>query len=215
MSRFSLAWSRCRGLCAVPREGQLVDSEALSAPAGVAAFLGVSDRLDHHERKRLLAGRVIAALLDAEPRQVRVIREAPAQFGYHPRLLATVRGEEVPLSIHTCSRGPATVVAVADIVIPLGVDVRAAHPTPAELDEMRRHSHLFPDADAAQLLAHWTRVTAVRHADGRGSRVQPERVRLDEDLSRGWVPDRSVHYSLADLSRDSWTVTLAYGTGPR
>lgn len=192
-----------------------MDSEELSAPAGVAAALGVSDRLDHHERKRLLASEVIAALLGAEPRDVRIIREAPAQFGYHPRLLATVAGEEVPLSIHTCSRGPATVVAVADTVIPLGVDLRAANPTAADLEEMRRHSHLFPDAGAAQLLAHWTRVTAVRHADGRGSRVQPEHVRLDEDLSRGWVPDRPVHYSLADLSRDPWTVTLAYGAGPR
>lgn len=192
-----------------------MDSEALSAPSGLAVRLGVSDRLDHHERKRLLAREVVASLLEVAPADVRVTREAPAQFGYHPHLLATVRGEEVPLSIHTCSRGTATVVAVADPSITLGVDLRAGNPTETDLSEMRRHSHLFPDADAARLLAHWTRVTAVRHADGRGSRVQPEHVRLDEDLARGWVPDRPVSYTLADLSRDPWIVTLAFGGLPR
>lgn len=189
-------------------------SEELSAPPGLAVRLGTDDRLDEHERKRLLAREVVAALLDVEMDAVRVTREPPAQFGYHPHLFATVRGEEVPFSIHSASTGAASVVAVADRAVPLGVDLRSAHPTEEQLREMRRHSHLFPDADGPHLLAHWTRMTAVRHADGRGARVRPEHVRLDQDLQRGWVPDRRVHYTLTDLSRDPWTVTLAYGALP-
>ena len=56
-----------------------------------------------------------------------------------------------------------------------------------------------------------SRVQAVREADGRGARVAPEHVRLDAPLNKGWIPDRRVYYKIADLSRDGWVITLAYG----
>jgi 4'-phosphopantetheinyl transferase len=44
--------------------------------------------------------------------------------------------------------------------------------------------------------------------------VKPDHVRLDSPLKKGWVPDRRVSYRLADLSRDGWIITLAYGAIP-
>ena len=48
----------------------------------------------------------------------------------------------------------------------------------------------------------------------RGARVAADHVRLDSPLTKGWIPDRRVYYRLADLSRDSWIITLAYTQPP-
>jgi 4'-phosphopantetheinyl transferase len=61
---------------------------------------------------------------------------------------------------------------------------------------------------------HWVHVQAVLEADGRGVRVAPEHVRLDAGRHRGWIPDRKMKYTLVDVSRDGWLITLAYGTLP-
>jgi hypothetical protein len=149
-----------------------------------------------------------------EERAVKIEREAPGQFGFHTQLIAEVDGQEVPLHIRNANFRAATVVAVADPAVPLGLDLRDAHPDDATLHEMKRHSHLLEDADLTKRLAHWTRVQAVRDADGRGARVAADHVRLDTPLTKGWIPDRRVFYQLADLSRDSWIITLAYGAAP-
>jgi hypothetical protein len=41
-------------------------------------------------------------------------------------------------------------------------------------------------------------------------RVKPDYVRLDQSRKKGWIPDRPTRYSLLDLSRDGWIITLAY-----
>jgi 4'-phosphopantetheinyl transferase len=191
-----------------------MQSVLLDTPSGITARLGWDPKLPEHDRKRALAREIVAAQLGVDERTVRIEREAPGQFGFHTQLIAEVDGQEVPLTIRNVNHRAATVVAVADPAIPVGLDLRDAHPDEATLHQMKRHSHLFDEDDLGKLLAHWTRVQAVRDADGRGARVAADHVRLDSPLTKGWIPDRRVYYQLADLSRDSWIITLAYGALP-
>ncbi|WP_106814898.1 hypothetical protein [Microbacterium timonense] len=191
-----------------------MQSVLLETPAGVVARLGWDPKVTEHDRKRLLAKEIVAARLGVEPKDVRVEREAPGTFGFHTQLIAEVGGREVPLKIRNANFRAATVVAVAEPSVPLGLDLRDAHPDDTEVHIMKRHSHLFDEDDLAKLIAHWTRVQAVRDADGRGARVAADHVRLDSPLVKGWIPDRKVRYHLADLSRDGWIITLAYAQAP-
>lgn len=191
-----------------------MQSVLLDAPDGITVRLGWEPKLSDHDRKRAIAREIVAARLGVDPRDVRVEREQPGRFGFHTQLIAEVAGQEVPLRIRNVSYRAATVVAVADASVPLGLDLRDAHPDEPTLHVMQRHSHLFDESDVPSLLRHWTRVQAIRDADGRGARVAADHVRLDAPLTRGWIPDRKVFYKLADLSRDSWIVTLAYGEAP-
>lgn len=189
-----------------------MQSVLLDTPSGIEARLGWDPKVDIHDRRRLLARELVADRLGLAFSDVRVDREAPSVFGYHTRLIAT-RGteDEIPLTIATASFRSATVVAIADPAVPIGLDIRDITPDDASLHEIRRHSHLFAEASTQTLLAHWTRVQAVLEADARGNRVRPEHVRLDTPLDKGWIDDRHVKYALRDISRDGWIITLAYG----
>lgn len=187
-----------------------MESVLLDTPSSIGARLGWDPKLTEHDRKRILARQLVAAHMGVEEKAVRIEREAPAQFGFHTQLFAEIGEEEVPLVIRTASFRAATVAAIADPGVRVGIDLRDAHPDDATLAEMKRHSHLFDGGNLDSLLAHWTKVQAVREADGRGVRMKPEYVRLDLSRNKGWVPDRPVHYSLLDLSRDGWIITLAY-----
>lgn len=191
-----------------------METTRLSAPDGIDTLLGVDAGRSEHERRHFLARELIAMRLEAAHHDIRLRREEPGPFGYQTHLFAMVGDDELPFVIKAASRGDATVVGLADLGVPLGLDVRSSRVTERDLSEIRRHSHLLPEADDDELRQHWTRVAAVREADGRGARVQPEHVRLDPVSSTGWVPDRRIHYRLVDLSRDGWTVTLAYSAGP-
>jgi 4'-phosphopantetheinyl transferase len=114
----------------------------LPAPAGVTARLGWDPGTTVHDRRRIIAKELIAAKLGCEPTDVRIEREAPRGFGYHTRLIASRDGEELPIAIVTASFRAATVVAICDPGLPLGIDIRDAHPEPADLRLMRKHSHL-------------------------------------------------------------------------
>ena len=191
-----------------------MQSVLLDTPTGITARLGWDPKLSDHDRKRLLTKELVSARLGVEEKAVRVEREAPGRFGFHTQLIAEVDGAEVPLAIRNANFRAATVVALSDHGVPVGLDLRDAHPDDIELHTMKRHSHLFDEDDLGALLAHWTRVQAVRDADGRGARVAADHVRLDAPRTKGWIPDRQMRYQLADLSRDSWIITLAYGTPP-
>lgn len=191
-----------------------MQSVLLDTPAGITARLGWDPKIPEHDRKRLLAKEIVADRLSIEEKAVRVERESPGKFGFHTQLIAEVDGAEVPLMVRNANFRAATVVAVADPAVPIGLDLRDAHPDDAQLRVMKRHSHLFEEDDLAKLLAHWTRVQAVRDADGRGTRVAADHVRLDSARTKGWIPDRRVFYQLADLSREGWIITLAYGAQP-
>lgn len=187
-----------------------MQSVLLDTPEGISARLGWDPKLTVHDRRRMLARELVADRLGVELGEVRVDREAPQVFGYHTRLIATRDGQELPLAIKTASFRTATVVAISDPSVPVGLDLRDLQPDEATLREIRRHSHLFDGGTVPALLAHWTRVQAILEADARGARVHPEHVRLDSPPTTGWVPDRKLRYKLVDLSRDAWVITLAY-----
>lgn len=187
-----------------------MESVLLDTPSGIGARLGWDPKLTEHDRKRTLARQLVASRMGVEEKAVRIEREAPAQFGFHTQLFAEIDDQPVPLEIRTASFRAATVAAIAEPGVKLGLDLRDAHPDEPTIAEMKRHSHLFDSDNLTSLLSHWTKVQAVREADGRGVRMKPDYVRLDLSKNKGWIPDRPVHYSLLDLSRDGWIITLAY-----
>lgn len=187
-----------------------MQSVLLDTPQGIGVRLGWDPKMTEHDRKRVLAKQLIAAKLGVEEKDVVVEREAPAQFGFHTQLWARVGDQEVPLLIRTASFRAATVCAIAPLGTLFGLDLRDMHPDDITLADMKRGSKLFDEANIQTLTAHWTRVQAVREADGRGVRIKPEFVKLDANHLKGWVPDRPVYYKTLDLSQDAWVVTLAY-----
>lgn len=191
-----------------------MDSIVLDAPTGIDARLGWDPAVTAHDRKRVLARQLVGSRLGVEPDSVRVEREAPTSFGHHTRLIAWAQGDEVPLAITVAEYRSATVVAVSDPARRIGIDLRDLRPDPQERASIHAHSHLWTGSTELDFLQHWTRVQAVIAADGRVTRVWPEVVRLDPSGTRGWVPDRPVRYTLADLSHSTFLVTLAYADVP-
>ena len=186
----------------------------LDTPEGVSARLGWDPATSVHDRRRIIAKELIAAKLGCEPKDIRVEREPPRGFGYHTRLIASRDGEELPISIVTASYRAATVVAICDPSLSVGIDIRDMHPDDADIRQMRRHSRLIDESNTEELLQHWVRVQAVLEADGRGVRVAPDRVHLDTGRNKGWIPDRNMKYELVDASRDGWIITIAVGDLP-
>lgn len=186
----------------------------LDTPRGVSARLGWDPGTTVHDRRRIIAKELIAAKLACEIKDVRIEREAPRGFGYHTRLIASRDGEELPIAIVTASYRAATVVAICDPGLPLGIDIRDMTPDAADIRQMQKHSHMFDENNIPDLLQHWVRVQAVLEADGRGVRVAPEHVRLDAGRHKGWIPDRKMKYELVDASRDGWVITIAVGALP-
>lgn len=187
-----------------------MESVLLDTPQGIGARLGWDPKMSEHDRKRVLAKQLISSQLGVEEKAIVIEREAPAQFGFHTQLFARIGEEPVPLLIRTASFRAATVCAVATPGTQFGLDLRDVHPDDVTLGDMKRGSHLFEEDNLLTLTSHWTRVQAVREADGRGQRVKPDHVRLDTNLAKGWIPDRPVFYKILDLSRDGWVVTMAY-----
>ena len=186
----------------------------LDTPDGVTARLGWDPATSVHDRRRIIAKELIATKLGCEPKDIRVEREPPRGFGYHTRLIASRDGEELPISIVTASYRAATVVAICDPSLSVGIDIRDMHPDDADIRQMRRHSRLIDESNTEDLLQHWVRVQAVLEADGRGVRVAPDRVHLDTGRNKGWIPDRNMKYELVDASRDGWIITIAVGELP-
>lgn len=187
-----------------------MESVQLDTPAGITARLGWDPKMTEHDRKRVLAKELISARLRIEAGDIAVIREQPTRFGHRTELYAEVDGEQVPIVIRNVSFRAATVVAVGDPDIVFGLDLRDAHPDESTLREMRRHSHLFDEDNVQSLLEHWTRVVAIREADGRKNLIRGDNVRLNSTRTKGWVPDRKTQYELVDLSRDGWIISLAW-----
>ena len=186
----------------------------LDTPAGVDARLGWDPGTTVHHRRRIIAKELIAAKLGCETTDVKIEREAPRGFGYHTRLIASRDGQELPIAIVTASYRAATVVAICDPGLPLGVDIRDMHPEPADIRQMQKHSHLLDEGNIPDLLHHWVCVQAVLEADGRGVRVAPDHVQLDTGRRKGWLPDRKMKYALTDASREGGVITIASGTLP-
>ena len=191
-----------------------MESVVLDTPAGIDARLGWDPSMTPHDRKRVLARTLIGARLGIEPGSVRIEREAPTNFGHHTHLIASTGGTDLSLVVTVAEHRSATVVAVAEPSIRLGIDLRDLHPDDETRAVIHAHSHLWEGSSDLDFLTHWTRVQAVLHADGRGARVHPEHVRLDQGGTRGWVPDRPARYAITDLSRNAFVITLAHVTLP-
>lgn len=187
----------------------------LDTPAGVSAKLGWDPATTVHDRRRIIAKELIAARQGCEPSDIKIEREAPRGFGYHTRLIASLDGQELPIAIVTASFRAATVVAICDPGLPVGIDIRDSTPEPGEIKLMKRHSRVLDSNNIPDLLQHWVRTQAVLEADGRGVRVAPEHVRLDAGRGKGWIADRNMKYTLVDASSDGWVITIAYGILPR
>ncbi|WP_431802883.1 hypothetical protein [Microbacterium sp. bgisy203] len=187
----------------------------LETPPEFTARLGWDPGTTVHDRRRIIAQELIAGRLSCEAKDIRIEREAPRGFGYHTRLIASRDGEELPIAIVTASYRAATVVAICDPGLPLGIDIRDMNPDAADIRLMQKHSSLIDESNIPDLLQHWVRVQAVLEADGRGVRVAPERVKLDPGRNLGWIPDRKMRYKLIDASRDGWVITLAMGILPK
>lgn len=195
----------------------MMDMTQLDAPAGISAQLGWAPGTEAGQRIRTIAKAILAERLQIDAAFVNVNREAPVEFGHHTRLIATVDGTEVPLAVRTASFRTASVVAVSDPDLLVGLDLRGHLADEATLHEIRSHSHLWGDslweeASDESLLMHWSRVQAVRQADPRGVSIRPEQVRLDPPFAKAWTPDRNAEYRLVDLSHSGFIVTLAYGS---
>jgi hypothetical protein len=194
-----------------------MESTKLDAPEGIKARVGWAPGTEAPDRIRQLTKTILAAELEIDAAFIDVSKEEPAQFGHHPQPIAMVDGRAVPMMIRTASFRTATVVAVRDPGLLIGLDIRDRKPDEAALHEIRSHSHLWGDDSAwdsatpEQLVFHWSRVQAVRQADPRGISVRPEQVKLDPPFSRAFTPDRRGDYKLVDLSRNGFVITLAYG----
>ncbi|QAY60379.1 hypothetical protein ET475_10535 [Microbacterium protaetiae] len=194
-----------------------MESTKLDAPKGIEARVGWAPGSQASDRVRQLTKEILADRLQIDETFIDVSRQAPAQFGHHPQPIAVVDGLPVPLSVRTASFRTASVVAVAEPDLLVGLDIRDHRPDEAALHEIRGHSHLWDDdslwnkATPEQLALHWSRVQAVRQADPRGISVRPEQVRLDPPFAKAWTPDRKGDYRLVDLSRNGFVITLAYG----
>lgn len=187
-----------------------MESELLDTPDGILARLVWDPKTDAQTRRRALVRELVAERVGASPADVTLDHDEPTVLGSHPRPRARIGNEDVPLTIATATYGPATVVAVCDPSVTIGLDVRDMHPDESAVREIRRHSHLLEETDLAGLLRHWTRVQAVLEADMRPVRVHPENVRLDLLLNKAWVAATHTEYRIVDLSRDGWIVTLAH-----
>ncbi|GAA3911356.1 hypothetical protein [Microbacterium invictum] len=192
-----------------------LQSVVLDTPAGISARLGWDPATTVHDRRRILAKELIAAQLGCEVKDIKIEREAPRSFGYHTQLIASRDGADLPIAIKTASYRAATIVAICDPGLPVGVDIRDLQPDADELRQMRKHSHLLDESNVPELVHHWTHAQAVLEADGRGVRVAPDHVRLNSARTKGWIPDRAMQYALADVSRDAWIITIAYGLLPK
>lgn len=203
------------GLDPSDRSDMSLQTVLLDTPAGVSARLGWDPGTTVHDRRRIIAKELIAAKLGCEIKDVKIEREAPRGFGYHTRLVASRDGEELPIAIVTASYRAATVVAICDPELPLGIDIRDLTPDAADIRQMQKHSRLLDESNIPDLLQHWVRVQAVLEADGRGVRVASEHVRLDAGRHKGWLPDRTMKYQLVDASREGWVITIAIGIVPK
>lgn len=186
-----------------------MESTLLRTPDGIAARMTWDPEHEVHDRIRALARELVADWLHVDPATIRVDREAPAQFGHHTQLIATIDEREVPLVIKTASHRSASAVAVAPPGLHLGLDISDFAPDEIAMREIRAHSALLSDQGDAALVQHWARVRAVLQADQRGVRVHPEYVRFSGP-NKAWISDRTEVYHLVDVSHGGFIVMLAW-----
>lgn len=169
-------------------------SQQLDAPRRAASLALLSarerDRLDHTapaRRDEFLAGRMqlreLAAELTGRPvEQVTITATCPDCGGEHGAPF--VDGSRLRVSLSRCALAT---VAVAAWNAAVGVDVE---PYTADVTRL----------SGIRSVPHWTRVEAVLKADGRGLRVDPASVAIDNAIAS--IAGSSIRYRVYDLLID-------------
>ena len=141
-----------------------------------------------------LAGRMVlrglaSQLTGVPPAQVQLIAVCPDCGGAHGR--PEVMGSSLHVSL---SHGAGVVVAAASWDSTIGVDIEAP-------DERPERIEAIGELTGHPSIEHWSRVEAVLKADGRGLRVDPSRVSVEEVGGRlmGRVDDAPVRYDVSEV----------------
>ncbi|MBI5161158.1 MAG: hypothetical protein HY996_07065 [Micrococcales bacterium] len=160
------------------------------------------------ERGPALLRGVASAVLGVPATRVRVrSARCPDCGGEHGAPSATAGIRRAWLSLAHAGPGSG---AVASVNGSVGVDAVLADADPAPLVRM------LPGTSRSDLLRQWTRVEAVLKADGRGLRVDPDRIRFlpSSQDARGPAPRGAAEldgtsYRLTELVLDGMLVTIA------
>jgi 4'-phosphopantetheinyl transferase len=175
----------------------------VSPGAVIVARIAVDPSADR--AARTAAGRdalraLAAELVGADPRDVTVRARCATCGGAHGR--PVLGGSRALDGLHAsvAHAGDAVVVAVS-VDGPIGID---AEPRGRE-------------APPGTTLAEWVRIEAVLKADGRGLRVEPDRVRSADDAQGtvAWIDGEPARYRVAEVAlAPDLVVAVARGSRP-
>ena len=160
---------------------QRVTALAVLSPAEVERYATESNP-DGFIAGRLLLRTLVAELAGSTPSGIVLDATCPDCGKQHGRVTAP----GTPFHVSISHAADVVVVAAADE--PIGIDLEA-EPTPEAL------AAIAAVAGEASI-TRWTRVEAVLKADGRGLRVDPQRVVFEGDLA--WIDDGPERYQLSE-----------------
>ncbi|CAN5287777.1 hypothetical protein BH11ACT4_BH11ACT4_21930 [soil metagenome] len=166
------------------RAGQL---RALSA-LELDRYRSAGDRAEAFLAGRMLLRALAAELTGVAAADIRIAARCPDCGGPHGR--PVIEGSRLHVGLAHC---PTAVVAAASWDGPIGIDVEQSPGSPEAVAAIGALTGL---AD----LRHWTRVEAVLKADGRGLRVDPAAVSVNESARgvEGAIAGSSARYLLTE-----------------
>lgn len=100
----------------------------------------------------------------------------------------------VPVSVAYAGPLVAAAVGLPDACLALGVDVELGDAHSERAADLARLLGVTPE----HAIRRWTQIEAVLKADGRGLRVDPGQVRLEQDSA--WIGDEPTRYLLAEIA---------------
>jgi 4'-phosphopantetheinyl transferase len=164
-------------------------------------------------RDRFLAGRMLLRALVAEqlglaPDAVPLVATCPDCGGPHGR--PELAGSDLRVSL---THAGGLVIAVATHGRAIGIDAEPLA-EPLRADATARDAAIRSVA-AGEGLLHWTRVEAALKADGRGLRVKPSDVHIDDTTATASIPGSPKRYELFEPDIDpSLQVSVALELQP-
>lgn len=147
-------------------------------------------RAEAHDRVRALVG-LLAGVDDAS---VLIEQRCPDCGGPHGRPVVMAPPEARRIEVSLAHAGEQHVVAAVR-GRRIGIDAECADARPGRIAALRE---LLGDRDDP--LRRWTRVEAALKADGRGLRVEPSAVEVDDASATARVPGGDRRYALHDVA---------------
>lgn len=138
---------------------------------------------------RALLGALLAEVLgaDAGPVDATICERCGAPHG-------RVQAGSVPVSVAYAGSLVVAAVGLPDACGAVGVDVELRDADSERAADLARLLEVAPE----YAIRRWTQLEAVLKADGRGLRVDPGQVRLEQDSA--WIGDESTRYRLAEVA---------------